>query len=52
MNDQTSAITFVGEIEKHECLYNYKLPEYSRKDITGKAWHVVAEKVNMSGMYF
>ena len=43
-------ITFVGEVEKHEVLYNYKLPGYSRKDITEKAWQEVAAKVNMSRM--
>ncbi|KAJ8942854.1 hypothetical protein NQ314_009916 [Rhamnusium bicolor] len=42
-------IKLVGEIEKHECLYNYKLAEYSRKDVTEKAWREVATKTNLSG---
>lgn len=50
MSDQQMNIIFVGEVEKHEVLYNYKLPQYSRKDITEKAWQKVADKVNMSGM--
>jgi len=32
MSDQGMNIKLVGAVEKHEALYNYKLPEYSRKD--------------------
>lgn len=50
MGDQGLNLKFVGEVEKHEVLYNYKLPEYSRKEVTEKAWQNVAAEVNMSGM--
>ena len=49
MSDQELNVKFVGEVEKHEELYNYKLPAYSRKDVTEKAWQMVAAEVNMSG---
>lgn len=50
MGDQELNLKFVGEVEKHEELYNYKLPGYSRKDVTEKAWQQVAIEMNMSGM--
>ncbi|XP_046409110.1 uncharacterized protein LOC124174001 [Ischnura elegans] len=42
MNDQELNIKLVGEVEKHEVLYNYKLPGYSRKGVTEKAWKEVS----------
>ncbi|KAE9521907.1 hypothetical protein AGLY_017714 [Aphis glycines] len=48
MNEQLANIKFVEEVEKHELLYNYNLPGYSRKDLTEKAWHEIAAKVNMT----
>ena len=50
MNEQTLNIKFVGEVEKHQVLYNYKLPGYSRKDITEKAWSEVGREVQMTGV--
>lgn len=50
MNEQLANIKFVEEVEKHELLYNYYLPGYSRKDLTEKAWHEIAVNVNMTGM--
>lgn len=50
MSDQELNLKLVGEVEKHEVLYNYKLPGYSRKDITDKAWQEVAAEMNMTGM--
>lgn len=44
-----SAANFVRIIEEYPCLYNNKLAEYSRKDVTEKAWSEVAQKTNMSG---
>ena len=49
MSDQELNVKFVGEVEKHEQLYNYKLPAYSRKDVTEKVWQMVAAEVNLSG---
>nr|CAI5835870.1 unnamed protein product [Callosobruchus analis] len=43
-----STVNFVHAIEQHACLYNNKLPEYSRRDLTEKAWNEVAQKTNMS----
>jgi len=37
MPDQDLNVKFVGEVEKHEELYNYKLPAFSRKEVTEKA---------------
>ncbi|XP_072377407.1 uncharacterized protein [Diabrotica undecimpunctata] len=48
MCDQELNLKFVREVEKHEALYNYKLSDYSRKDVTEKAWLKVAAEVNMS----
>ncbi|XP_043258307.1 uncharacterized protein LOC122400747 [Colletes gigas] len=33
---------FIQIIEQYPCLYNHTLPEYSKKDITEKAWKEVA----------
>jgi len=42
-------INLVEAVEKYPCLYNYKLPEYARKDLTEKAWSKVAEEVKETG---
>ncbi|KAG8282322.1 hypothetical protein J6590_039068 [Homalodisca vitripennis] len=47
MSDQELNIKLVGAVEKYEVLYNYKLPEYTRKDVTEKAWKEVSAEVNM-----
>ena len=49
MNDQDFNIKFVGEVEKYQELYNYRLSEYARKDVTEKAWKEVATKINLPG---
>lgn len=43
-------IKFVGEVEKLPELYNYNLPQYSRKDVVEKGWVDVGKQMNMSGM--
>lgn len=48
MNDQVFNIKFVSEVEKHPILYNYKLKDYFKKDLTEKAWVEVAKKVDLS----
>lgn len=48
----TAELKLVLEIEKHQCLYNNKLAEYTRKDITEKAWGEVAAKTKLSGKFF
>lgn len=42
--EQETNIKFVQEIEKHACLYNYKLPEYMRKNIIDKTWAEIGNK--------
>ncbi|XP_031327884.1 uncharacterized protein LOC116171864 isoform X2 [Photinus pyralis] len=39
-------LKLVEAVENFPCLYNYKLAEYARKDITEKAWTEVAKEVN------
>ncbi|CAG9858741.1 unnamed protein product [Phyllotreta striolata] len=48
MSDQQLNLKLVKEIEKHEELYNYTLPAYSRRDVVEEAWQEVAFKMNMS----
>lgn len=50
MSDQKLNSKLVKEVEKHEELYKYKLPTYSRKDLMEKIWQNVAAQVNMPGM--
>lgn len=45
-DDPCMNIKFVKIVEKYPCLYNYKLPEYSRRDVTDKAWMNVAKEMN------
>ncbi|XP_069683423.1 uncharacterized protein [Periplaneta americana] len=47
MNEPISNIKFVREVEKHPILYNYNLPEYSRKALTEKAWGEVGKEVHL-----
>lgn len=49
MNEQSLNVKFVQEVEKFPCLYNYKLTQYSRKDITEAAWNKIGKEMNMSG---
>ncbi|XP_028136200.2 uncharacterized protein LOC114330948 [Diabrotica virgifera virgifera] len=47
--DQALNIKLVQEVEKHPCLYNYTLNEYSRKDITENAWNDIGRELNLTG---
>ncbi|XP_047507468.1 cell wall protein DAN4-like [Pieris napi] len=47
--EQETNIKFVQEIEKHACLYNYKLPEYMRKNIIDKTWAEIGNKFQITG---
>lgn len=38
-------------LEKYLYLYNYKMPEYLRTDITGKVWAKIAAEINETGIY-
>lgn len=39
-------IKLVKIIEQHPCLYNYHLPEYSKRDSVAMAWEKVAQEMN------
>ncbi|KAF9811417.1 hypothetical protein SFRURICE_002786 [Spodoptera frugiperda] len=41
-------IQLINEIEKHELLYNFGLPQYNRKDLVEEAWEEIAASTNMS----
>ncbi|CAH1638839.1 unnamed protein product [Spodoptera littoralis] len=41
-------IQLINEIEKHELLYNFLLPQYNRKDLVEEAWEDIAASTNMS----
>jgi hypothetical protein len=45
-------IMFVKTVEKYPCLYNYTLAEYSRRDLTERAWINVAKEMNYTGYYY
>lgn len=49
MSEQLLNIKFVAEVKKYPCLYNYSLKEYSKKDVTEKAWETVGKVVNLTG---
>lgn len=44
-------IQLINEIEKHELLYNFGLPQYNRKDLVEEAWEEIAASTNMSSKY-
>ncbi|XP_055903166.1 uncharacterized protein LOC129939244 [Eupeodes corollae] len=47
MSDQRLNLKFVKEVERHELLYNYNLPGYSRKEEVERAWKEVSEAVRL-----
>lgn len=51
MNDQALNIKFVQKVEEYPCLYNYKLTDYSRKDVTERAWSEVGKVFKLTGKY-
>jgi len=51
-NEQECNVMLVQAVELYPSLYNYKLSEYSRKDITENAWAKVAQQVNETGKCF
>lgn len=50
-DDPSTNILFVQTVQKYPCLYNYKLSEYSRRDLTEDAWMNVAQEMNFTGNY-
>ncbi|KAL4097696.1 hypothetical protein QTP88_022427 [Uroleucon formosanum] len=47
--EENLAIQLGEAVELYPCLYNFKIPEYARRDITEKAWSKVAEEVKETG---
>lgn len=43
-------IKFVHEVQKHEILYNHKLPHSTNRDLKNAAWKEVSKAVNISGI--
>ncbi|KAJ8713322.1 hypothetical protein PYW07_013692 [Mythimna separata] len=41
-------IQLINQIEQHEFLYNFNLPQYNRKDMVEEAWANIAANTNMS----
>ncbi|CAK1592151.1 unnamed protein product [Parnassius mnemosyne] len=46
--EQEINIKFVQEVEKHACLYNYKLPEYMRKNTIDRTWAEIGNKFQIT----
>ena len=42
-------VKLVSEVENYPCLYDFTLPEYSKRYIIEKAWTEVSQKLEMSG---
>lgn len=40
-------LKLVGEVEKRPALYNFKLPEFTRKSVTDQLWQEVADEMEM-----
>ena len=43
-------VKFVGAVEKHRVLHDFTLTEYSRNDVTDKAWNEVGIEVGLPEM--
>ncbi|XP_063831585.1 uncharacterized protein LOC135080792 [Ostrinia nubilalis] len=41
-------LSLIVEIQKYEYLYNFNMPEYSKKDMTEKAWGEISKKIGVS----
>lgn len=47
----TFQVKLVEAVEKHQCLYNFHMKEYSNRDKVSSAWEAVAQEVESSGIY-
>lgn len=45
----STEVRLIQEIKKHECLYNYSLPDYNRKDLLDVKWSEIAQKLDLPG---
>ncbi|XP_028155719.1 uncharacterized protein LOC114349516 [Diabrotica virgifera virgifera] len=45
-DDSLFNIKFVRVVERHPCIWNFNLQEYSKRDTTEKAWAEIAEEIN------
>jgi hypothetical protein len=48
-SEEHKNIKFVRIIEQHPCLYDFSIPDYSKRDISEKAWSRVADEAKLSG---
>lgn len=45
-------LLLVNAVKKHQCLYNFSIPEYMKKDDTDAAWTEVARYMRQTGKDF
>lgn len=43
-------LKLVAEVEKRPALYNFKLPDFSRKSVTDRLWQEVADEMDKPGI--
>lgn len=48
-DDPIFNIRLAGEVKKYPCIYDFKLSDYSRRDVTESAWENVATALNDEG---
>lgn len=46
--DANKNVRFIQLVESHPCIYNFNLPDYTRKQATDIAWQEVADEMNDS----
>lgn len=51
MADFSFSAKLVEAVERHPCLYNFHLKEYSNREKVQSAWEAVAREVENSGNY-
>lgn len=50
-DDPIFNIKLAAEVKKYPCIYDFKLPDYSKRDVTESAWENVATVLNDEGKY-
>lgn len=47
-DDEKESIKLVRLVKKYPCLYNYMIPEYTKRDAVEKAWSKIASEMKMT----
>lgn len=50
--DQVFNTKLVEAVEKHPCLYNYNLKEYSNRNKVQAAWETIAQEMESTGEFY